>query len=116
MRFLSKTYRAEPSRTIAPSAPPHRYRPTNLTSADPSTKASTLSVLQSLVASAQPSPITTCCTPARRARLQQELQAYAAALAPLAAAPPRLNFDLGIATNYARLQPLLAKLPRRRNP
>ena len=94
----------------------HRYRPTNLTSADPSTKASTLSVLQSLVASAQPSPITTCRTPARRTRIQQELQTYAAALAPLAADPPRLNFDLGIAANYARLQPLLAKLPRRRNP
>lgn len=94
----------------------HRYRPTNLTPADPSTKTSTLSALQSLVASAQPSPITTRCTPARRARTQQELQAYAATLAPLAADPPRLNFDLGIATNYARLQPLLAKLPRRRNP
>lgn len=94
----------------------HRYRPTNLAPADPSTKTSTLSVLQSLVASAQPSPITTRCTPARRARLQQELQAYAAALAPLAADPPRLNFDLGVAANYARLQPLLAKLPRRRNP
>ena len=94
----------------------HRYRPTNLTPADPSTRTSTLSVLQSLVASAQPSPITTCCTPARRARTQQELQAYAAALAPLAADPPRLNFDLGVAANYARLQPLLAKLPRRRNP
>ena len=101
----------------------HRYRPTNLapsdlsaTPADPSTKTSTLSALQSLVASAQPSPITTRCTPARRARLQQELQAYTTALAPLAADPPRLNFDLGIAANYARLQPLLAKLPRRRNP
>ena len=94
----------------------HRYRPTNLTPADPSTKTSTLSALQSFVASARPSPITTRCTPARRARLQQELQAYAAALAPLAADPPRLNFDLGITTNYARLQPLLAKLPRRRNP
>ena len=94
----------------------HRYRPTNLAPADPSTKTSTLSVLQSLVASAQPSPITTRCTPARRARLQQELQAYAAALAPLAADPPRLNFDLGVAANYARLQPLLAKLPRRCNP
>ena len=94
----------------------HRYRPTNLTPADPSTRTSTLSALQSLVASAQPSPITTCRTPARRARLQQELQAYAAALAPLAADPPRLNFDLGVAANYARLQPLLAKLPRRRNP
>lgn len=94
----------------------HRYRPTNPTPADPSTKTSTLSALQSLVASAQPSPITTRCTPARRARTQQELQAYAATLAPLAADPPRLNFDLGIATNYARLQPLLAKLPRRRNP
>lgn len=94
----------------------HRYRPTNLTPADPSTKTSTLSALQSLVASAQPSPITTRCTPARRARLQQELQAYAAALTPLAADPPRLNFDLGILANYARLQPLLAKLPRRRNP
>lgn len=93
----------------------HRYRPTNLTPADPSTKTSTLSALQSLVASAQSSPITTRCTPARRARTQQELQAYAAALAPLAADPPRLNFDLGIATNYARLQPLLAKLPRRRS-
>ena len=94
----------------------HRYRPTNLTPADPSTRTSTLSALQSLVASAQPSSITTCRTPARRARIQQELQTYAAALAPLAADPPRLNFDLGIATNYARLQPLLAKLPRRRNP
>lgn len=94
----------------------HRYRLTNPTPADPSTKTSTLSALQSLVASARPSPITTHCTPARRARLQQELQAYAAALAPLAADPPRLNFDLGIAANYARLQPLLAKLPRRRNP
>lgn len=99
----------------------HRYCPTNLTPADFSTtladpNTSTLSVLQSLVASARPSPITTRCTPARRARLQQELQAYAAALAPLAADPPRLNFDLGITTNYARLQPLLAKLPRRRNP
>lgn len=92
----------------------HRYRPTNLTPADPNTN--TLSVLQSLVASAQPSPITTCRTPARRARLQQELQAYAAALAPLASDPPRLNFNLGVAANYARLQPLLAKLPRRRNP
>ena len=105
----------------------HRYRPTNLASADfnlapadfsttpagPNTN--TLSALQSLVASAQPSPITTCCTPARRARIQQELQTYTAALAPLAADPPRLNFDLGIATNYARLQPLLAKLPRRRS-
>ena len=110
----------------------HRYRPTNLTPADPNpdphpdpnpnanananAKTSTLSALQSLVASAQPSPITTRCTPARRARLQQELQTYAATLAPLAADPPRLNFDLGIAANYARLQPLLAKLPRRRNP
>lgn len=92
----------------------HRYRPTNLTPADPNTN--TLSTLQSLVASAQPSLITTRCTPARRARLQQELQAYAATLAPLAADPPRLNFNLGITTNYARLQPLLAKLPRRRNP
>lgn len=98
----------------------HRYCPTNLapagfstTPADPN--ANTLSALQSLVASAQPSPITTCCTPARRARIQQELQAYTAALAPLAAAPPRLNSNLGIATNYARLQPLLAKLPRRRS-
>ena len=94
----------------------HRYRPTNLTPADPSTRTSTLSVLQSLVTSAQPSPITTCRTPARRARIQQELQAYAATLAPLAADPPRLNFDFGVAANYARLQPLLAKLPRRRNP
>ena len=106
----------------------HRYRPTNLTPtsltpsdlsatpADPSTRTSTLSALQSLVASAQPSPITARCTPARRARLQQELQTYAATLAPLAADPPRLNFDLGITANYARLQPLLAKLPRRRNP
>lgn len=101
----------------------HRYRPTNLTPADlsttpadSSTRISTLSALQSLVASAQPSPITTRCTPARRARLQQELQAYAATLAPLAADPPRLNFDFGITANYARLQPLLAKLPRRRNP
>lgn len=98
----------------------HRYCPTNLASAgfnttpaDPNTN--TLSALQSLVASAQPSPITTCCTPARRARIQQELQAYTAVLAPLAADPPRLNFNLGIATNYARLQPLLAKLPRRRS-
>ena len=99
----------------------HRYYPTNLTPADFSTtpadpNANTLSALQSLVASAQPSPITTRCTPARRARLQQELQAYTAALAPLAADPPRLNFDLGVTANYARLQPLLAKLPRRRNP
>ena len=105
----------------------HRYHPTNLAPSDLSTtladpnpnanaKTSTLSALQSLVASAQPSPITTRCTPARRARLQQELQAYAAALAPLAADPPRLNFNLGVAANYARLQPLLAKLPRRRNP
>ena len=94
----------------------HRYRPTNLTPADPSTKTSTLSALQSLVASAQTSPITTCRTPARRARIQQELQAYTAALAPLAADPPRLNFNLGVTANYARLQPLLAKLPRRRNP
>lgn len=101
----------------------HRYHPTNLTPADlsttpvdPSTKISTLSALQSLVASAQPSPITTRCTPARRARLQQELQTYAATLALLASDPPRLNFDLGITANYARLQPLLAKLPRRRNP
>ena len=94
----------------------HRYRLTNPTPADPSTKTSTLSALQSLVASARPSPITTHCTPARRARLQQELQAYAATLAPLAADPPRLNFDLGVVANYARLQPLLAKLPRRRNP
>ena len=94
----------------------HRYRPTNLTPADPSTRTSTLSVLQSLVTSAQPSPITTCRTPARRARIQQELQAYAATLAPLAADPPRLNFDFGVAADYARLQPLLAKLPRRRNP
>lgn len=94
----------------------HRYCPTNLTPADPSTRTSTLSALQSLVASAQPSPIATRCTPARRVRLQQELQAYAATLALLAADPPRLNFDLGVAANYARLQPLLAKLPRRRNP
>ena len=93
----------------------HRYRPTNLTPADPSTRTSTLSNLQSLVASAQLSLITTRCTPARRARLQQELQAYAATLAPLVADPPRLNFDLGIPANYARLQPLLAKLPRRRS-
>lgn len=98
----------------------HRYRPTNLAPAGFSTapadpNANTLSALQSLVASAQPSPITTCCTPTRRARIQQELQAYTAALAPLAADPPRLNFVLGIATNYARLQPLLAKLPRRRS-
>lgn len=99
----------------------HRYYPTNLTPANFSTtpadpNINTLSALQSLVASAQPSPITTRHTPARRARLQQELQACTAALAPLAADPPRLNFDLGIATNYARLQPLLAKLPRHRNP
>ena len=99
----------------------HRYRPTNLAPADFSTtpadpNANTLSALQSLVASAQPSPITTCRTPARRARTQQELQAYTATLAPLAADPPRLNFDLGVAANYARLQPLLAKLPRRCNP
>lgn len=98
----------------------HRYCPTNLAPAGFNTapadpNANTLSALQSLVASAQPSPITTCCTPARRARIQQELQAYTAALAPLAADPPRLNFNLGIATNYARLQPLLAKLPRRRS-
>ena len=93
----------------------HRYCPTNLTPADPSARTSTLSALQSLVAFAQPSPITTHCTPARRARLQQELQAYAATLAPLVADPPRLNFDLGILANYARLQPLLAKLPRRRS-
>ena len=110
----------------------HRYCPTNLTPtnltptnltpadlgatpADPSTKTSTLSVLQSLVASAPPSPIAPRLTPARRARLQQELQAYAATLAPLVADPPRLNFDLGIPANYARLQPLLAKLPRRRS-
>ena len=106
----------------------HRYCPTNLTPADfnlapadfsatpadPNTN--TLSALQSLVASAQHSPIPTCRTPARRARLQQELQAYAATLASLVADPPRLNFDLGILANYARLQPLLAKPPRRRNP
>lgn len=101
----------------------HRYRPTNLAPsdfsagpADPSPRTPTLSALQSLATSAQPSPITTHCTPARRARLQQELQAYLTVLAPLAADPPRLNFDLGITANYARLQPLLAKLPRRRNP
>ena len=105
----------------------HRYCPTNLTPtnltpadlgatpADPSTRTSTLSALQSLVTSAPPSPIAPRLTPARRARLQQELQAYAATLAPLVADPPRLNFDLGIPANYARLQPLLAKLPRRRS-
>ena len=106
----------------------HRYRPTNFTPYDPNASAApsdtppatkatpTLQTLQSLATSAQPSSITAHCTPARRARLQQELQAYLATLAPLAVDPPRLNFDLGITANYARLQPLLAKLPRRRNP
>lgn len=90
----------------------HRYQPSV---SHPDSTPSTLSSLQSLVSTTPPTPITARLTPTRRARAEQELQSYLTKLTPLVAAPPRLNFDLGVLANYARLQPLLAKLPRRRS-